>query len=229
MVFNTLHYITVHVWTGFNSVLYNASTGICRGFKGRDLQVPHVTLHMLFWLHKLRDTWKLHENQRIEEKRITLWKLKNWVCFSYRYSAPHPFTKLILMVHILVSWYTASKPWLTDWARRAANSWLLKIFRLQPRIEKSKNCVKKEYHYKTRIFKGLLVLKYKYANHLLIPKINSNQKNSAHWGFINTGGSIPGGILHTVAGCQPYLWLQLGLCTKIALSLRHSAKTSPPM
>lgn len=92
------------------------------------------------------------------------------VTVCLRYSAPHPFTKLILMVHILVSWYTASKPWFTDWARRAANSWLLKIFRLQP-----------------------------------------------------------GGILHTVAGCQPYLWLQLGLCTKIALSLRHSAKTSPPM
>ncbi|TNN52259.1 hypothetical protein EYF80_037535 [Liparis tanakae] len=36
------------------------------------------------------------------------------------------------MVHIRVSWYTASKPWLTDWASRAANSWLLKIFRLQP-------------------------------------------------------------------------------------------------
>lgn len=81
------------------------------------------------------------------------------VTVCLRYSAPQPFTKLILMVHILVSWYTASKPWLTDWARRAANSWLLKIFRLQP-----------------------------------------------------------GGILHTVAGCQPYLWLQLGLCTKIALS-----------
>lgn len=39
----------------------------------------------------------------------------------------------------------------------------------------------------------------------------------------------PGGILHTVAGCQPYRWLQFGLWTKIALSLRHSANTSPPM
>lgn len=39
----------------------------------------------------------------------------------------------------------------------------------------------------------------------------------------------PGGILQTVAGCQPYRWLQLGLWTKMALSLRHSAKTSPPM
>ena len=36
------------------------------------------------------------------------------------------------MVHILVNWYTDSKPWLTDWANKAANSWLLKIFRLQP-------------------------------------------------------------------------------------------------
>lgn len=26
------------------------------------------------------------------------------------YSAPQPLTKLILMVHILVSWYTASNP-----------------------------------------------------------------------------------------------------------------------
>lgn len=39
----------------------------------------------------------------------------------------------------------------------------------------------------------------------------------------------PGGILQTVAGCQPYRWLQLGLWTKMALSLRHSANTSPPM
>lgn len=31
-----------------------------------------------------------------------------------------------------VSWYTASKPWFTDWDSRAANSWLLKIFKLQP-------------------------------------------------------------------------------------------------
>lgn len=36
------------------------------------------------------------------------------------------------IVHILVSWYTASKPWLTDCASKAANSWLLKIFRLHP-------------------------------------------------------------------------------------------------
>ena len=48
------------------------------------------------------------------------------------YSAPQPLTKLMRMVHILVSWYTASKPWFTDWAKSAANSWLLKIFRLQP-------------------------------------------------------------------------------------------------
>ncbi len=40
---------------------------------------------------------------------------------------------------------------------------------------------------------------------------------------------LPGGILQTVAGCQPYLWLQLGLWTKMALSLRHSANTSPPI
>ena len=49
-----------------------------------------------------------------------------------RYSAPHPLTKLIRMVHILVSWYTDSKPWFTDCERSSANSWLLKIFRLQP-------------------------------------------------------------------------------------------------
>ena len=48
------------------------------------------------------------------------------------YSAPQPLTKDILMVHILVNSYTASKPWLTDWESRAANSWLLKIFKLQP-------------------------------------------------------------------------------------------------
>ena len=48
------------------------------------------------------------------------------------YSAPQPLTKDILMVHILVSSYTASNPWLTDCERRAANSWLLKILRLQP-------------------------------------------------------------------------------------------------
>lgn len=41
--------------------------------------------------------------------------------------------------------------------------------------------------------------------------------------------NIPGGILQTVAGCHPYLWLQLGDCTKILESLRHSAKTSPPI
>lgn len=41
--------------------------------------------------------------------------------------------------------------------------------------------------------------------------------------------SLRGGILHTVAGCQPYRWLQFGLWTKMALSLKHSANTSPPM
>lgn len=51
---------------------------------------------------------------------------------TYLYSAPQPFTKLIRIVHILVSWYTASKPWLTDCDSSAANSWLLKIFKLQP-------------------------------------------------------------------------------------------------
>lgn len=54
------------------------------------------------------------------------------VTVAYLYSAPQPLTKLMRMVHILVSWYTASKPWLTDCASRAANSWLLKIFRLHP-------------------------------------------------------------------------------------------------
>lgn len=48
------------------------------------------------------------------------------------YSAPQPLTKLMRMVHILVSSYTASNPWLTDWLNRDANSWLLKIFKLQP-------------------------------------------------------------------------------------------------
>ena len=55
---------------------------------------------------------------------------------TYLYSAPQPLTKDILIVHILVNWYTASKPWLTDCDKRAANSWLLNIFRLQPGIEK---------------------------------------------------------------------------------------------
>ena len=54
------------------------------------------------------------------------------VTVCLRYSAPHPFTKLMRMVHMRVSWYTASKPWLTLCERSAANSWLLKIFRLQP-------------------------------------------------------------------------------------------------
>lgn len=46
---------------------------------------------------------------------------------------------------------------------------------------------------------------------------------------LRSGIFRPGGILQTVAGCQPYRWLQFGLWTKMALSLRHSAKTSPPM
>lgn len=54
------------------------------------------------------------------------------VAKAYLYSAPQPLTKLMRMVHILVSWYTASNPWLTDCANNAANSWLLKIFRLHP-------------------------------------------------------------------------------------------------
>lgn len=54
---------------------------------------------------------------------VTVWR---------RYSAPQPLTKLIRMVHMRVSWYTASKPRDTDVVSRAANSWLLKIFRLQP-------------------------------------------------------------------------------------------------
>lgn len=49
-----------------------------------------------------------------------------------RYAAPQPFTKLILIVHIRVNWYTASNPWETDCDNNAANSWLLKIFKLQP-------------------------------------------------------------------------------------------------
>lgn len=86
------------------------------------------------------------------------------------YSSPQPLTKDILMVHIRARSYTASKPWFTDWPRRSANFWLLKIFRLQP-----------------------------------------------------------GGILQTVAGCHPYCWLQFGDCTKIEVSERHSANTSPPI
>lgn len=92
------------------------------------------------------------------------------VTVCLRYSAPQPFTKDILIVHMRVNAYTASKPWLTDCDNSWANSWLLKIFKLHP-----------------------------------------------------------GGILQTVAGCQPYLWLQLGLWTNILLSLKHSANTSPPI
>lgn len=50
---------------------------------------------------------------------------------AHLYSAPHPFTNDMRIVHIRVSWYTASKPCDTDWDSRAANSWLLNIFRLQ--------------------------------------------------------------------------------------------------
>lgn len=42
------------------------------------------------------------------------------------------FTKLIRIVHILVSSYTVSNPWFTDCASSWANSWLLKIFKLHP-------------------------------------------------------------------------------------------------
>ena len=51
---------------------------------------------------------------------------------SYLYSAPQPLTKLMRIVHMRVSWYTDSKPWLTLCDSSDANSWLLKIFRLQP-------------------------------------------------------------------------------------------------
>ena len=54
---------------------------------------------------------------------VTVWR---------RYSAPQPLTKDILIVHILVSPYTASNPWLTDCVSSEANSWLLNIFKLQP-------------------------------------------------------------------------------------------------
>ncbi|TNN63505.1 hypothetical protein EYF80_026247 [Liparis tanakae] len=64
---------------------------------------------------------------------------------------------------------TTSKPWFTDWERSWANSWLLKILRLQPL-----------------------------------------------------------GILHTVVVWKPCWKLQLRLWTKMLLSLRHSAYTSPP-
>ena len=62
---------------------------------------------------------------------------------KYLYSAPQPLTNDILIVHILVSWYTDSKPWLTLWANNAANSWLLKIFRLQP-VKDKLNCFTKQ-------------------------------------------------------------------------------------
>lgn len=84
------------------------------------------------------------------------------------YSAPQPFTKLNLMVHILVNSYTASKPRCTDCANMLANSWLLNIFRLHP-----------------------------------------------------------DGILQTVVGWKKFEALQFRLCTNIALSLIHSANTSP--
>ena len=87
-----------------------------------------------------------------------------------RYSSPHPFTKDILMVHILARSYTASNPWLTDWPKKVANSWLLNILRLHA-----------------------------------------------------------GGILQTVAGCQPKSLLELGDWTNIDVSERFSANTSPPM
>lgn len=48
------------------------------------------------------------------------------------YSAPQPFTKLIRIVHILVSSYTASKPWLTHCDNSWANSALLNIRSEQP-------------------------------------------------------------------------------------------------
>lgn len=145
MVFNTLHYTSVRAWTGCKPVFHKASTGICGSCECRDPQLPFVILHLFCWLHNLKEKKHMQTpgDAKNPRKKNYMTEFKNWICISYRYSAPHPFTKLILMVHILVSWYTASKPWLTDWARRAANSWLLKIFRLQPMIEKSKNCVKK--------------------------------------------------------------------------------------
>lgn len=60
-----------------------------------------------------------------------------------RYSAPQPFTKLIRIVHIRVSWYTASKPCDTDCDNNAANSWLLKIFRLHPASKRQPNDVRR--------------------------------------------------------------------------------------
>lgn len=39
----------------------------------------------------------------VKEEKLSL-NLKAKGFFSYLYSAPHPLTKLILMVHILVSW-----------------------------------------------------------------------------------------------------------------------------
>lgn len=139
MVFNNLYYVTVNDYTCFNPIFYNASNRNSLYFSSRGLRLPFISHKDLLTPYP---QWKqIHVNSRLckecGEKRIML-KLNKWICISYRYSAPHPFTKLILMVHILVSWYTASNPWFTDWASRAANSWLLKIFRLQPRMDKSK-------------------------------------------------------------------------------------------
>lgn len=138
-----LWYLTLHIMLQCVSVLALTVSSImsAQKFVVLNLEATNfffVILHKICWLLNEIDIHKFQKTQRMDERRTTLWKFRNWTCISYRYSAPHPFTKLILMVHILVSWYTASKPWLTDWARRAANSWLLKIFRLQPMIEKSK-------------------------------------------------------------------------------------------
>jgi hypothetical protein len=55
----------------------------------------------------------LDKAQPKEERKVNL----VWQRTSNAFPPGH------LIVHILVSWYTASNPWLTDWDRRAANSY----------------------------------------------------------------------------------------------------------
>lgn len=45
MLFNTLHYVTVHVHTCFNSIFYNAWIGICKYFESRGLQFSFAILY----------------------------------------------------------------------------------------------------------------------------------------------------------------------------------------
>jgi len=64
---------------------------------------------------------------------------------THLYSAPHPFTKLMRIVHMRVNWYTASNPRFTVCARSDANSWLLNIFRLHPTMAYKANHTNSHY------------------------------------------------------------------------------------